>query len=97
MKILFTEESAQEIQMPMGFPIAYLKGIPLFIVTFIKKLIANKFITHRVHRSSVVFGCVFLHSPLVLTISEKSLGVPVIVILMQIAWPQLDVNGKKTS
>lgn len=75
----------------------YLKGIPLLIVTLIKKLTANKFITHRVHRSSVVFGCVFLHSALVLTISEKSLGVPVIVILMQIAWPQLDVNGKKTS
>lgn len=95
MKILFTDQSAQETHIPMGFPIAYLQGIPLFIVTLIKKLIADKFITHRVHRYSVIFGCVFLYSALFLTISDKSLGVPIIVILMQIAWPQLDVNRKK--
>ena len=97
MKILFTEQSFQETQIPMGFPIAYLKGIPLFIVTFIKKLIADKFITHRVQRSSIIFGCVLLYSVLFLTILEKSLGVPIIVILTQIAWPQLDVNRKKIS
>lgn len=79
----------------MGFPIAYLKGIALFIVTSIKELIADKFIIHHVHRSSIIFGHVFLYSALFLTISEKSLGVPVIVILMQIAWPRLDVNRKK--
>lgn len=84
MKKLFTEQGVQEIQIPMGFPIVYLKGIPLFIVTFIKKLIADKFITHHVHRSSVIFGCVFLYSAFFLTISEKSLEVPVIVILTQI-------------
>lgn len=97
MKILFTEQSVQEIQIPMGFPIAYLKGIPLFIVTFIKKFIADKLITHHVHRSSIIFGCVFLYSALFLTISEKFLEVPVIVIFMQIAWPQMDANRKKTS
>lgn len=52
----------------MGFPVAHLKGIPLFIVPLIKKLIADKFITYHVHTSSAIFGRVFLCSPFFSTV-----------------------------
>lgn len=38
----FCSWSVQEIPIPMGFPIAYLNWILLFIVTFIEKLIAEQ-------------------------------------------------------